>query len=224
MRGVIILAGGASTRLGRDKALIPLGGKPLITHVLERVSQVVDDIAIVTRHGSREDPYRDLLSPRVLVLRDALKVRSPLVGIVTGLETLRCDYAAILACDTPFASPGVLDRLFEEARGHDAAIPRWPNGMLEPLFSVYRVPAASAQAGVALRLGGRRPRDMIERLGEVAYIPTESLRDLDPELLSFFNINTPSDLEKAERLLTRMRRGQGGVDSRERAGSVSSPS
>jgi molybdopterin-guanine dinucleotide biosynthesis protein A len=120
---------------------------------------------------------------------------------VAGADALASEYVAFLPCDLPLLSPGLLTVLFENAEGHDAAIPRWPDGRIEPMVAVYlRSPARDA-AIEALDAGDRANTDLIRRILDVSYVPVDELRAVDPGLDSFVNVNTPADLKGAERRL-----------------------
>ena len=110
-------------------------------------------------------------------------------------------YSLLLPCDTPFVLNQIVSLLLELCSKKDAAIPRWPNGYLEPLQAAYNTKSALTAANKALKDNKLNMRSMISHLGNVRYISTSVLRRLDPELKTFFNINTPKDLKKAEHLL-----------------------
>ena len=201
MRGAIVLAGGPSRRLGRPKPLVEVGGVPMIARVVNAAREAADDIVVVSR-GELAARVQRLL-PDVRVVRDRSRVQSPLVGLLAGAEASRSEFVAALPCDLPFVHPSVLRRLFTAAKGAEAAIPRWPDGKIEPLLAVYaRVPLRNA-ARSALRHGERSNQSMIARLGPVRYVDIARLRESDPRLRSFMNVNTPADLARALRMATR---------------------
>jgi len=198
LRGALILAGGRSTRFGRNKALAKLAGRPLILHVLDRVMSVADEVLVAIGRENQTSFFTKLVPRSVPVLKDRMREKSPLVGIVTGFQAMKSQYSLVLSCDTPFAKESVLESLFERASESDAAIPRWPNGDLEPLQSVYRVRGALRAARLALSQHGFRNVDMIKRLDKVVFVPVQEIEQLDSALLTFFNVNTPRDLRRAE--------------------------
>jgi len=199
MLGAVILAGGEGDRIGGDKPFTELGGKNLVSYVLEAASKVSDEIVVVVG-ADRVERFETLL-PDVHVAVDIASGGGPLIGVYSGLRRLRSEYAVALPCDSPFISETVLRYLIGKAEGVDAAIPRWPNGYLEPLHSVYRASAALRECEEAMERGGSRIHSMIERLERTAYVPVEELRRFDPDLLTFFNINSVEDLERAEAIL-----------------------
>jgi len=186
-----------STRFGSNKALVRLGEKPLITHVVDMALNLADEVVVAIGRESSAVVYRQLLPKSVTVVKDRLRAKSPLVGIVTGLQVMKSRYSMVLSCDTPFAKDDVLRLLFKRAVHSDAAIPKWPNGDIEPLQSVYRVKSAIPAARLALHRQEFRLVDMIKRLNNVTYTPVQEIERIDADLVTFFNVNTQSDLRHA---------------------------
>jgi molybdopterin-guanine dinucleotide biosynthesis protein A len=205
LRGGLILAGGLSTRMGVRKSLLTLDGEPFVVIIVKTLLKVVDEIIVAL--GSEDEPYTHskFLPSSVKVVKDEVEGQSPLLGIVTGLSKMCSTYSIVLPCDLPFAKPDVMKYLFEKAEGFDAVIPRWPEGDIEPLHAIYRVDTALQAARAALQAGGLKNTDMIERLKRVNYVNMSEFRQFDPELLCFFNINTPQDLDRARRIASKHR-------------------
>ena len=197
----LILAGGASERIGGVKALKELNGKPLITYVIEFAEKLFEEILVVVgAHGQTEE-FRSVIPEKVKVVEDSISNGGPLVGIMSGVNQISLEYTAVLPCDSPFMNVEVTKLLYRRCLGFDASIPRWPNGYIEPLHAFYRVQAIKPAGMSALEAGERRVADMIKRLNKVWYVDIDEVRRLDPHLLSFFNINRVEDLQKAERIL-----------------------
>ena len=186
----IILAGGKSLRLGRRKALETIDGKSLIEYVIERLRPLTNQMLIVT---SQEQA--DLLSDsgdKILV--DIFPDMGPLGGIYTGLLAARSSYSLVVACDMPFLSTDLLRYMIEQSADFDAVVPRL-GGLIEPLHAVYsrgcldgmKTQLERNQLGVNFFLNTARVR----------YVEQEECRRIDPQLLSFFNINYYSDLDQA---------------------------
>jgi molybdopterin-guanine dinucleotide biosynthesis protein A len=197
----IILAGGFSRRFGSDKGLVLLAGKPLILHVIERVSDVADEIIVVVSSTNQEEKFENILNERAKIVIDKSESQSPLVGTMTGFETAKGEISLLLPCDSPMVSTQIVQFLLEMCTDRSAAIPRWPNGYIEPLQAAYHIKSALVAAKRALKQGNMNMRSMINNLGRVRYISTMVLEQIEPELLTFFNINTIQDLKKAEILL-----------------------
>jgi len=204
-RSAIILAGGFSSRFGQDKGLLQLANKPLIKHILDAVSTVVDEKMVVVSSKVQAENCEKVIGSNVNVLIDTENMHSPLVGALTGFKETRGKYALLLPCDTPYVSRDVLSFLFELCINKTAAIPRWPNGYIEPLQAVYFTKPALEAAKSTLIEGKFDMRSMVKKLRGVRYVSTLVLQQLDPTLRTFFNISTPLDLKKAESMLRNMK-------------------
>jgi molybdopterin-guanine dinucleotide biosynthesis protein A len=196
-RSAIVLAGGFSNRFGQDKGVLELANKPLIRHVVDAVESVVDETIVVTNSEERVAKYAKFLKPEVKFAFDIGELRSPLIGALTGFARAQGTYSLLLPFDTPFVSREVVLLLFELCLNRAAVIPRWPNGHIEPLQAVYRTEPALEAAKAAVAEEKLKVRDMIEKLSGVRYVSTLVIQDLDPELRTFFNVNTPADLKNA---------------------------
>lgn len=200
-KSAVILAGGFSRRFGRDKGLVVLVSKPLILHIIERISKVVDDILVVVSSAEQKNKFERILGEKAKLVIDKEDSQSPLVGAITGFESANAEYSLLLPCDTPLISTQIVQFLLDMCINRSASIPRWPNGYIEPLQAVYRTESALAAARRALKHGKMNMRSMINDLNGVRYVSTMVLQKLEPDLLTFFNINTPKDLKKAESIL-----------------------
>lgn len=197
----MILAGGFSRRIGQDKGLVDLAGKPLILHVVDRVSELVDDTVVVVSLDTQKETFESLLDSRANVVVDKYETQSPLVGALTGFEAAEGVYSLLLPCDTPFISIKVARFLIDRCTNRGAAIPRWPSGYIEPLQAAYHTKSTLTASEKAFKQGKLDLRAMIMCLDGVRYVSTVVLRQMDPKLLTFFNVNTPEDLKRAESLL-----------------------
>lgn len=196
-RSAIVLAGGFSSRFGQDKGVLKLADKPLIGHVVDAVSSVVNEVIVVTSSQERVMNYANITGSDVRFAVDVCESRSPLIGALTGFGVVRGKYSLLVPFDTPFVSCEVVSLLFELCENKAAVIPRWPNGHLEPLHAVYQTEQALKAAKNAVAEEKLNVRAMIEKLQGVRYVSTLAIQKLDPELCTFFNVNTPADLETA---------------------------
>ena len=192
-----MLAGGFSSRFGQDKGILELANKPLIRHVVDAVSAVVDETVVVTNSQERVTKYAEVTRSDVKFAVDVCESQSPLIGALTGFGVAQGKYSLLLPFDTPFVSCEVVSLLFELCVNRAAVIPRWPNGHIEPLHAVYQTAQAFEAAKSAVAEEKLNVRAMIEKLRGVRYVSTLVIQQLDPELRTFFNINTLADLEKA---------------------------
>jgi molybdopterin-guanine dinucleotide biosynthesis protein A len=197
----IILAGGFSKRFGQDKGLIKLAGKPLILHVLDRVSKVVNETLVVVSSEGQRDAFTPFVESKTKVVIDKYNLRSPIVGALAGFENALGEYSLLLPCDTPFVSKEIASLLLDLCVHRSAVVPRWPNRYIEPLHAVYHTNSALSASETAYKEKKLDLRSMIANLRGVRYISTLILQQIDPKLMSFFNINRPEDLKKAESML-----------------------
>ncbi|MBF0130451.1 MAG: molybdenum cofactor guanylyltransferase MobA, partial [Alphaproteobacteria bacterium] len=195
----VIVAGGLSSRMGSDKGRMPLAGRPLIAHVEETVRPQV--AALVLNVNGDAEAYGRLFSEATPVLADAVGgFVGPLAGILTGLTWAarhepECRWVMSVPGDTPFLPDDLAARLTAaaESEGADVACAR-SRGRLHPVAAVWRPSLASDMA--AYLAGGDRKVELFLRRYKVA--AAEFSADLlDP----FFNVNTVTDLEEAERLM-----------------------
>jgi len=200
-KAVVILAGGSSKRFGQDKCLIDLAGKPSILRVADRVSSIVNEKVLVAASNAQRQRIANLFNSKVKVVVDKYEGQSPLIGALTGFEFVDAEYSLLLPCDAPFVSAEIASLLFDLCVNKTAVIPRWPNGYVEPLQATYNTKSAVKAAKEALKDGQRDMLSMISYLRGVRYVSTLVLEQYDPNLLTFFNINTPQDLKNAEYML-----------------------
>jgi len=192
MRGAIILAGGKSERLGEDKALMYFRKKRMIEYVVEAAKRVCGKVVISCRDSEQK---RRLEGFGECVI-DRRAGYGPLEGFYQGCCFLGEGYACILACDMPFLSWRILNLLFECAEGHSAAIPTHPSGKAEPLHSVYNVEETRKACEKVFEAKRKKIFDMIDLLSDVVYVSTERIKEFDPQLKTFININTRKDWEE----------------------------
>ncbi len=197
MRSAVVLAGGKSSRIGGDKGLIILDGKPIIAHVVERFKPVVDEVVIVVGSDAKREAYASF---GARVVADLLPRGSPLVGAYTGLKEARGEYSFLTGGDQPLIDPRVVELLFTEGDGHDAATPYWPNGWVEPLHSVYRSRPAADAALALIESGEKRLRLILDTLPDVIRVPVDSVKAIDPELRTLMDVDTAQDLERIRHL------------------------
>jgi molybdenum cofactor guanylyltransferase len=193
-RGAIILCGGRSVRMGRDKATLPFGDETLLARAVRTVGQVVAAERIVCVAAAGQE--LPALPDGVRVVRDAYPNAGPLGGLATGLAAIGTDVDAVFACgcDAPLLSPAFVSRLFERLGDAEVAVPQ-EGDQLHPLVAVYRTGVLS-QAQSLLTAREQSLLALVQRC-ESRVIATEVFRDIDPQLDSLVNCNTIEDYERA---------------------------
>jgi molybdopterin-guanine dinucleotide biosynthesis protein A len=193
----VILAGGQSRRLGRDKAVEPFDGEPLIRRVIRRATEAVSARHVVVVVADTDRAAALPLDADHETAVDVFPDCGSLGGIYTGLNASTTEWSLVTACDMPFLSAPLLSHLAGLRDGVDAVVPV-VDGRPEPTHALYRrrcLPAIETR----LRAGQLKISGFFDDVA-VRYVSEDVIRSLDPELLSFFNINRPEDLERAKEL------------------------
>ena len=198
MRGAIILAGGPSIRFGRNKALIKLHDKPLIEYLVDQVRLITEKIVVTISKNDSIEEFHEILQKNIEIIRDEGDLKSPLTGLMSGLNRFSEGYIAVIASDMPFIKSEVLNMLFQKVIGFDLAIPRWPNGYLEPLHAVYEYKKTQKCLHQLRIANDTRVSDLISMLESVNYLDIKEIKKIDPSLRGFFNINSEIELKIAE--------------------------
>jgi molybdenum cofactor guanylyltransferase len=185
-----VLAGGLGRRLGGDKAVAPLAGRPLIAHALAAMRAVVADITIVAKPDTVLPPHDELGA--VQVLREPIEPRHPLVGLCHALHA--ADGRAVLVCpaDLPLVTREVLAGLAAaDPHGAPAVVATGPGRGLQPLLGCYR-PEAAALLEAAARQATAPVRRAVAAIGPRELVVADEV---------LFNVNTAEDLARAEAVL-----------------------
>ncbi len=188
-----IMAGGKSSRMGTDKSFVTMLGKSLIEHLLDRLADLGEDERILITN--RPDDYAALGLP---MFTDVLPDKGSLGGIYTAITYSQFEHTLVIACDMPFANPTLLKYMMGLCDGsYDVIVPRvdsYPEG----LHAIY---SQACLAPIRKRLDA----DQLKVMGfyddvRVRYLDEAEYQSFDPKGLSFFNVNTPQELEEARRL------------------------
>ena len=190
----IILSGGLSSRMqGINKAFLQIGGIRVLDRVIDTLKALFDKILLVTKDPSLYTKWD------VKIVRDILEARSPLSGIHAGLVNMETNYAFCMGCDVPFLKKEVIQILMNAIQpGMDVIVP-FSGTYYQPLCAVYSkrcVPVIEAQ----LKGGDLKVDNLFDKVN-VRTIPYERFKRVDDELISFFNVNSPADLQYAEQFL-----------------------
>ena len=190
----IILSGGLNERMaGKNKAFLSLGGQTILDRLCNSFQGLFDEVLLVTR-----EPLQ-YLSFDLKIVSDLFPVRSSLTGIHAGLFHASTPHAFIAACDTPFLRPELIQALLDELEPRwDVIMPVTERGN-QPLCAIYSKRCIKPIEG---QLQNEDPKilNFFPKV-KVKEIPEAELRSVDPDLISFFNINTPDDLTASEQML-----------------------
>jgi molybdenum cofactor guanylyltransferase len=193
-KGAIILCGGKSSRMGRDKATLPFGPELMLQRVVRLIGGVVEPNQIVVVAA----PNQQLpdLPADVTVAHDVREYRGPLEGLSSGFRALagRADAAYATACDVPLLVPAFVEQMFSLLGDYDIAVP-FDGEHHHPLAAVYR-PAILPQVQYLLDAERLRPRFLFDEV-RTREVPIDDLRAVDPQLATLENLNYDEDYRRA---------------------------
>lgn len=184
----VILAGGASSRMGTDKALLELAGERLLARVYQPMASLFASTLLVTNNPER---YSFLPCPAV---PDLYPGEGSLAGIHAALHHAPTDLVFVVACDMPFVSPELVRHICGLAPGYDAVVPLSQDG-IEPLHALYRTSCLPVMERM-LENGEKRIRDLLNRV-QSRMLPWEELASIPGARRSFLNLNTPAEFAAA---------------------------
>jgi len=198
-RSAIVLAGGRGRRMGTvEKALLEFEGKTIIERLLEKLFRVVDEVIISFRDKNQEEKFRTVLEKfparEIRFCFDTLEDAGPLEGIRAGLLESRAEYSFVCAGDMPFVDSRVVDLLFEKASGHDAALPIREDRKFEPLHAVYSKKLIP-EIEKAFENGRCSVLTPVFEMEDVVFVEVSEIKEFDPELMTFANINTVDEMQ-----------------------------
>ena len=193
----IILMGGQSRRMGRPKAWLPFGDETLVARIARLLGTITDHTVIV----SAADQTVPELSVPAVVVQDEQPERGPLEGIQAGLRAAEQlgEVCYVSSCDVPLLQVSFVQRLFELLEGQDDIVVPRDDKFFHPLAAVYRTRVLQTVEQL-LNEDKRRPFFLFER-AQTKVVPTSELRDVDPQLSSLRNLNTPEEYAAALREL-----------------------
>ncbi len=191
----IILAGGKGLRLGHDKILETIGNRSLLEEVVARIGTLTGNIIIVTAEKRPIPQFTTHLN--LTMVTDIRPGKGPLVGIYTGLAASQSFLNVAVASDMPFLNVDLLRYMIEVSPGFDLVVPR-VGKLVEPLHAVYTKKCLEPIAEM-IKQNNFSVNELFPRV-KVRYVEAPEIERFDPQHLSFFNVNTKADLEKARDL------------------------
>ena len=189
---VAILTGGQSSRMGRNKAFVEVGGRPIIERIIERVSNLGSEVMLITNSPA---DYAHLELPSY---PDLILGKGPLGGLYTALTHAQNAYILAVSCDQPFLNPMLLRYIIGLREAYDVVVPLNRESYPQSMHAVYG-------KGCIEPIRERLEADRLKMIGffqdvRVREVAGEEIDRIDPERHSFINVNTPEELVEAERL------------------------
>lgn len=201
----LLLAGGRSSRMGQEKAVLTIGEQPMIRRVAQVLASCCDEILLALRPASPADPGPERLAElcgidEIRVVHDKAEDRGPVAGLAAGLAAARGEIVFAAACDLPFLRRALVRGLCAALRQNttiDLVVPE-VDGRLQPLLAAYRRTRMATHYERQLERGGGSPMQDLAGIG-VLVLGAAELEPWDPTLESFRNINDEADLRAARR-------------------------
>ena len=178
-----ILAGGASRRMGTDKSQLRLEQQTFTERISETLLQITDLVTIVGRNDAHRPGIPDIYPQW-----------GALGGLHTALTACRHEWAVVVACDLPFVTSELFQRLAHLRMDHEAVVPLQPDGRAQPLAALYRVNPCRQRTTELIEAGRRRPLDLLEVV-KTRWVEFAEIRNLTQAERFFVNINTPEDYD-----------------------------
>lgn len=191
MANAIVLAGGKSSRFGSDKAFAKVRGIAIIEYLLLLLSPLFNRVIIVSNLVEKYERYN------VKIVSDKVTGTGPLGGIYSGLVESDLEKNFVIACDMPLVSLNLIKHMLS-FDGYDAVIPKIDE-KVEPLCAVYSKNSIS-EIEKQITMGDLKVRNLYKKI-KTKYLEEEEIKNYDPELKSFFNVNLREDLKEAEACL-----------------------
>ena len=200
MKSSIILCGGQSRRMGKDKGSLIIKDKPMIKYILSTLNNEIDEVIIVLNDNKRIDKYMEFINPedysyKLKFVEDKIKNKGPISGILTGLENISSEYAIVFPCDNPFVTKKTMQTLFNEITCNIQAVVPYhdPENKLktsEPLHSIYNKNIIPLIDNLILN-DSLHIKGIIEKI-DTKFVLIDNKKILKKE---FRNLNHPEDLK-----------------------------
>lgn len=197
---VAILSGGQSNRFHSSKPLAMFRQEPLIIHMMRLAQEISNSVFVVVSNDKQKQQIQPLVRNTSVVLDPEDHPGCPLTAALAAFTSCEKQFCQLLPVDTPMVRIPLIDRIIELRDSHDAVVPLWPSGYIEPLHSTYKTGSAAQKAEKLLTNQSLSMRGLVDALEDVLFVSVEILKQMDPELHSFKNANTREDLLEMEKL------------------------
>ena len=192
----IILAGGESTRIKRDKYSLILNGENLLERTIRRLEQLGNEMILVLAQG-QANPSANIAG-RIKMTNDRYSGKGPLAGMHSGMKISEDVYNLVVACDMPFLNIDLIQYMMKQTSGFEAVVPRAQN-KIHPLHAIYSHKCVDVIERMLIN-GDLRVTHLLNQI-KVRYVDESEIVPFDPGYLSFFNLNTPEDLARANEIM-----------------------
>lgn len=190
-----ILAGGQSRRMGRDKGKLLLNGLTFVERIAQEMSGVASSVAVVGAHGIFTQEESAANATTLMTVPDVFPQWGALGGVHAALTNCDAEWALVVACDFPFVTKDLFDRLASLRDQFEAVAPMQPDRIPQPLCTLYRVEPCAQVAERMINSGERKPIALLQSV-HTRWISFSEIDDIAGASRFFDNINTPHDYER----------------------------
>lgn len=194
-----ILCGGQSNRFRSNKSLAEFHEEPLISHMIGIARKISNSVFVVVSNNEQKQEIQPLIGNVPTVLDPKGYPSCPLTASLAAFKACQKQFCHLLPIDTPLLKPALVELVLKLHNKHDAVVPRWSSGYIEPLHSLYNTASAIPAAKKLLASRSLKMRNLVNALEDVLFISVEILRKADPDLDSFKNANTREELRQLEK-------------------------
>ena len=190
----LVLAGGQSKRMGKDKAFLKFQGKTFLRNILESLDKYCSQIVIVI--NKKESLYENEiknLDAEITFVKDKYPYKGPLNGILSSLEFIKNELVYITPCDTPLLNPEIIPYFAQIINGYDAVIPD-VKGKIQPLNALYKKTALKMSKQVFEKENKKSLMAFLEKLN-IKHVNEKDIQKIDKNLYSYFSVNTPESYQ-----------------------------
>ena len=190
----VVLAGGKSKRMGMDKRHLSVHGKPLLDRVTSVLLELFPEVLLVLAEKDIEQS-----NDRIRIVTDLIPDCAAVGGLYTGLYHARYPRVFVVACDMPFINPAVIELFLQKIDATDIVMAQLVTG-LQPLHGLYSKQCLPILKEM-IEARDLRLQNIADKQGLTVHrVPETEIKGLDPQLLSFLNVNSPADLELANKI------------------------
>ncbi|MEM0287553.1 MAG: NTP transferase domain-containing protein [Nitrososphaerota archaeon] len=197
---VLLLAGGLSNRMGKDKRFVKLSGTPIIEKAIQSAKRLTPNLILSIHNEQDVERIKAISTSLKIVVDDNHDLRSPLLGIYSASKYVKTNSTIVLPSDSPIVLPSFIQIIVKYLEEFDAVVPTWPDGKIEAIHAAYRTDKLYTISKSLLNSRSLDVKSIPLAMQNVLFLSTEQIKNVDPNLVSLIDIDTPNDLQMYTKL------------------------